>query len=73
MTKLPRNINPNNTQLSFDIHGFSDASEKAFGAAIYVVSTDDEGNIHSHLICSKSRVAPLKTLSIPRLDSSNLF
>ncbi|XP_018576722.1 uncharacterized protein LOC108915233, partial [Anoplophora glabripennis] len=66
--KLPRNVNPNNAQLTFDIHGFSDASEKAFGAAIYAVSSDKKGNMHSYLICSKSRISPLKTLSIPRLE-----
>lgn len=32
--KLPRNINPKNAQFTFDIHGFSDASENAFGAAV---------------------------------------
>lgn len=45
----------------------SDASEKAFGAAIYMhCQTHDE--IKVNLLCAKSRVAPLKTVSLARLE-----
>ncbi|GFW00070.1 integrase catalytic domain-containing protein [Trichonephila clavipes] len=43
-----------------------DASEKGFGAVIYVSVIKNNGDRHSQLLCSKSRVAPLKTLTIPR-------
>ncbi|XP_026830502.1 uncharacterized protein LOC113563287 [Ooceraea biroi] len=66
--RVPRNVNPQNIKDRLIIFGFSDASEKAYGACIYVVSTDNQGNIHSYLLCSKSRVAPLKTLTLPRLE-----
>lgn len=51
-----------------EIHGFCDASQQAYGAAIYVVSKDLNGQRHSRLLCSKSRVAPLKNITIPRLE-----
>jgi hypothetical protein len=51
-----------------DLHGFADASEAAYGACLYIRSVDVLGNITSKLLCSKSRVAPLKRLSLPRLE-----
>jgi hypothetical protein len=50
------------------LKGFSDASELAYGAAVYVVSQSHSGKLTSHLLCSKSRVAPVKTVTIPRLE-----
>ena len=49
------------------LHGFADASQSAYSAMIYLVYESDSG-IKSQLICSKTRVAPLKKLSIPRLE-----
>ena len=53
---------------SLQIHHFSDASEKGYGVASYVRITDDNGSIHTTLLLAKSRVTPLKTVSIPRLE-----
>ncbi|XP_033218065.1 uncharacterized protein LOC117173535 [Belonocnema kinseyi] len=54
--------------IEIKLHGFCDASEKAYGACFYFRSTDQQGNHQSSLICSKSRVAPLKTTTIPPLE-----
>ena len=56
--------------VNLQIHGFSDASEKAYGAVIYTRFTFREGLSETHLVCSKSRVAPIKSLSLPRLELS---
>lgn len=48
-------------------HGFSDASEKAYAAALYV-RVKTKNSISISLISSKTKVAPIKTLSIPRLE-----
>lgn len=50
-----------------EVHGFCDASEAGYGACIYLVSKNDEGEFQSSLLCSKSRVAPIKTLTISTL------
>ncbi|XP_071056457.1 uncharacterized protein [Onthophagus taurus] len=59
---IPRYINP--SQSMFDIYGFCDASEKAYGACLYAVSKDDQGNYISNLICGKSRAAPIKAQTL---------
>ncbi|XP_046748844.1 uncharacterized protein LOC124412770 [Diprion similis] len=66
--RIARNVNPKNAKETFDLVGFGDASEIAFGACLYAVSGDLKGNKQSHLIGSKGRVAPLKTISLPRLE-----
>ncbi|XP_055621956.1 uncharacterized protein LOC129765574 [Toxorhynchites rutilus septentrionalis] len=51
----------------YELHCFTDASEKGYGCCIYVVSAA-AGFKTSHLLIAKSRVAPTSGLSIPRLE-----
>lgn len=53
---------------SIQLHGFCDASMTGFGACLYFRTTNQEGEVRTELICAKSRVAPLKTVSLPRLE-----
>ena len=50
------------------LHGFGDASKRAYCAMVYFVYRTDDGQTHVRLVASKTRVAPLKELSIPRLE-----
>ena len=53
---------------NIQLHHFSDASEVGYGAASYLRLVNDQGRIHCGLIMAKSRVAPLKTITVPRME-----
>ncbi|XP_064633645.1 uncharacterized protein LOC135491604 [Lineus longissimus] len=53
---------------SIELHGFGDASEKAYGAAVYIRVVDQNGYTAARLVMSKSKVAPVKKVSLPRLE-----
>ncbi|GFQ73516.1 integrase catalytic domain-containing protein [Trichonephila clavata] len=53
---------------SVDIHCFSDASKSAYGTILYLRFVTCNNKIETSFICSKSRVAPLKSLTLPRLE-----
>ncbi|GFX64930.1 integrase catalytic domain-containing protein [Trichonephila clavipes] len=50
-----------------ELHSFCDASKKAYGAAIYL-RTKSRNGISVKLVTSKSRVAPLNCVTLPRLE-----
>lgn len=50
------------------LHGFSDASNSAYSAVIYVLTILNDGRKFTRLLMSKTKVAPLKQLTIPRLE-----
>ena len=54
--------------VNVQLHGFCDSSETAYGACFYLRSADLNDNAFCNLLCSSSRVAPLKTITIPRLE-----
>lgn len=67
--EIPRHLfTTNDHPTCIQLHGFADASEKAFGAAIYIRSKYSTGSLSIHLYCSKSRVAPLRTATLARLE-----
>ena len=53
--------------LELKLHGFCDSSEVAYAAAVYVRVVTNVG-IKISLLCRNSKVAPLKKISIPRLE-----
>ncbi|XP_055905489.1 uncharacterized protein LOC129940981 [Eupeodes corollae] len=64
--EIPRWINFTK-ESKIEVHGFCDASEKAYAAAIYLRITTGI-KIYTNLILAKTRVAPLKNKSIARLE-----
>ena len=68
--RIPRYyFQANSKPSSIQIHGFSDASKQAYAAVVYLRSSYDDGHVKVSLVSSKTRVAPLKQQSIPRLES----
>ena len=47
---------------------FCDASERAYTAVFYTRTVDELGFKSVHLLTSKTKVAPVKVISIPRLE-----
>ena len=50
------------------LHHFADASELAYGVTSYLRAEDEEGHVTCTLVMAKSRLAPLKQQTIPRLE-----
>ena len=69
-TNLDRCFNPPRSRKLIDgnLHHFSDASQEGYGQVSYLRLVDEDGHIHCSLVIAKSRVTPLKFLSIPRLE-----
>ena len=53
---------------SIRLHHFLDDSEERYGAASYLRLVDDKGRIHCGLLMGKSCVAPLQTITVPRME-----
>ena len=66
--QLPRCIVPTEKSDKVQLHLFTDASEVAFAAVIYIRITDSSGKSFTNLVSIKTRVAPIKTISVPRLE-----
>lgn len=63
--KFPRKVSCENTVR--ELHVFCDASSKAYGAVAYIVS-ENESDLVSHLVTSRSRVNPLQSRTIPQME-----
>lgn len=66
--EIPRCFKPEGNIISTELHHFGDASQVGYGACSYLRKITDTGTIKCNLIIAKSRVAPLKKLTIPRLE-----
>lgn len=67
---IPRWTRLGSDVIHHEIHGLSDASTKAYAAAIYLQVTSLDGSVTVTLLIAKSKVAPVKTVSVPRLELS---
>lgn len=63
---VPRHVLLVNSEL-VELHGYCDASERAYAAAIYLRSFVND-QVQVRLLCAKTKVAPSKRLTIPRLE-----
>lgn len=65
---IPRWLNISKSSKSIEIHGFSDASNLAMAAVVYLRVVKETKEVGVSLVCAKTRVAPLKRMTIPRLE-----
>ncbi len=66
---VPRRLSSSDLPVIFtSLHGFSDASQLAYGAAVYLRRIHADNSTHCTLLSSKSRVMPLKALTIPKAE-----
>ena len=67
---IPRCFKPDDfgTVVKKELHHFSDASTKGYCQCSYLRLQDDSGRIHCAFVAGKSRVTPLKPVTIPRLE-----
>ncbi|GFQ72017.1 uncharacterized protein TNCT_486821 [Trichonephila clavata] len=56
-----------------ELHGFSDSSEKAYGAALYLRCINSSGQISVRLLCSKSRYKELEPYDTTAVEGDDLF
>ena len=66
--RLPRHYFEKKTPLNVSLHGFSDASKVAFTGVVYIRATYASGQPSSHIVLSKTKVAPIEERTIPELE-----
>ncbi|XP_061720563.1 uncharacterized protein LOC133527531 [Cydia pomonella] len=67
--RIPRHVRGVHTGHT-ELHIFSDASLHAYGACAYIRTYDEGSDVTVRLLCAKSKVSPLKSLTIPKLELS---
>lgn len=65
--QLPRRLLCDNF-ISCQLHGFCDSSEKGYSAVAFFRVQKSSTEFLTFFVCAKSKVAPLKRISIPRLE-----
>ena len=66
---IPRCYKSNNCPIvSSSVHTYSDASNIGYGTVSYLRQVSSDGEVFVSFIIGKSRVAPLKEITVPRLE-----
>ena len=68
--QIPRCFEPKTLKgrRTYELHNFADASTSGYGQCSYLRVKDENENVHVSLVMGKSRVAPTKITTIPRLE-----
>ncbi|XP_037957528.1 uncharacterized protein LOC119687322 [Teleopsis dalmanni] len=65
--KIPRYVLQTDI-INMQLHGFCDASIRAYGCCFYVRVCNQQGHISVNLLTARSRVAPVKKRTLPQLE-----
>ncbi|XP_070134695.1 uncharacterized protein [Drosophila bipectinata] len=66
--RCPRHYFGRGAVRTIELHVFVDASQSAFAAVAYWRVTYNDGNVLVSFVCAKTKCAPMRTMSIPRLE-----
>jgi len=67
--RIPRcYMNHSEQNATYELHGFSDACERAYAAVIYLRISYGGDCVEVSFVASNTRVAPIKRQGIPRLE-----
>ena len=55
-------------EMTIELHHFSDASSVGYGQCSYLRMASSDGSLSCSLVMSRSRVAPTKPITVPRLE-----
>ncbi|XP_071643002.1 uncharacterized protein [Temnothorax longispinosus] len=66
--RVPRWLESDQEGVKRELHGFADASEKAYAAVVYLRTESSSGEVVVSLVTAKTKVAPLKQVSLARLE-----
>ncbi|XP_063623101.1 uncharacterized protein LOC134795200 [Cydia splendana] len=67
---MPRWVGLRQDASDIQLHGYCDASNDAYAAVVYLRVVDHEGNVTVHLVAARTKVSPIRQISIPRLELS---
>ncbi|XP_029154848.1 uncharacterized protein LOC114929767 [Nylanderia fulva] len=65
--RITRWLNTGTDHSQLQLHGFADASERGYAAVVYIRNAATE-KTSINLLMAKSKVAPVKQVSLPRLE-----
>lgn len=68
--QIPRWTGRDSDSAHCELHGFADASTVAYAAVLYMRVKSLSGEVTLRVLIAKSKVAPLKPVSVPRLELS---
>ncbi|XP_046868563.1 uncharacterized protein LOC124461017 [Drosophila willistoni] len=66
--RCPRHYFGSEMVKSIQLHVFTDASESAYAAVAYWRATYQNGDVQVSFVCGKTKCAPMRTMSVPRLE-----
>ncbi|XP_071582180.1 uncharacterized protein [Temnothorax nylanderi] len=66
--RIPRWLHTRREDCAIEMHGFADASERAFAAVLYIKTSVDGGRNVITLLLAKTKIAPIQRVSLPRLE-----
>ncbi|XP_071581043.1 uncharacterized protein [Temnothorax nylanderi] len=68
--RVPRWLTSGDEDCRLELHGFADASERAYAAVVYLRIESGDGKVEVRLLEAKTKVAPLKQVTLPRMELS---